>query len=370
MPATANWKYFNAVLHGEMLALAPASTSVNKNTTLLNSAYTHNSGGAAFGAPFCPLSSGNLTDFWCKVDAYTGTWASTDQLIKCEIREGLLGNNRLGSTTLVGSFNIDLTGAPTGWVAVTGLSLALTAGKFYSIIIGDPDGNGTNFVTMVNSLGGTPINPSFVGGATPRTTTDGFSTAGTSLSSRLAVTFRYDGQLYSMGGAFDTRATNTSGTYQRGVKFTMDENAILIGALNIAFEGFYNNTIINRFRLYEGGSTLPGGTPILDLTIPLTTINSATTPIPSAQFFGTANYLELKKGQTYRLTLAPSSGATLPRRITITGSPPAEVLAANLPRGGCWTDNLANSAAWTDDTASWSDMGPLLVPRRSPTVVG
>jgi hypothetical protein len=330
-------------------------------TLALNSAYVYGTSGSSYAAYFMNSEDANLTDFWCKVSAYSGTWSSTDQLIRVEVREGLNGSNIPG-TTLTGTFNVSLSGSPTGWVKTTlGSPITLTGGKFYWLIVGDPDGGATNFVTMIIRLGTAAGAVQSPIGSTTFTSTAGFSAAGTTNASIPSLAWQIGSNMYG-GQIFDTSAIITSGTYERGLRFKPNNDMTLIGVSM----GSDQSTLFtgNTLKLYQDSAS-PGGTTILSITAPTTTLNSGTSPTIGAYIFKQANWTRLQAGTWYRLVMAPAASLTVPRKLTMAASASSDSLLRIL-------NAPFESAHWIQQSASvWDDsqttalpiFGPVLIPQ-------
>lgn len=355
------WKSRNAVGNARQLICigGPGSTTVGETVLALDSAYTYGSSGDAVMFAFVPEETGNLTDFWVKVSAYTGTWGSTDGVINVQVREGLNGSNIPG-TSLTGSFTITLDGSTTGWIKKSGLSISLTAGKVYTIVIADADGSAGNFVTLIHkydsqsasTVTGSPFVPATI------TSTSGFSSAGTSANGSPAFVLKQNGVIYG-GGGFSTIATTASSTVERGLRFQVPEKCTLMGVYmpNDTSLLWVNHT----FKLYADG-TSPGGSALTSVTQSTTTVGGGTAPLPTSFLFPAASRYDLAPGTWYRLVVDPVSNLTAPRKCTIGGSPDADVLAAFLPFGnGHWIEE--SGGAWDDSQTTATPMfGPILAP--------
>lgn len=337
--------------------MVAGGASVTSATQPLNSAYTYGSAGAAMFTTFQARESANLTDFWIRVSSYTGTWGSTDGKIKVEIREGLNGTGIPG-TTLTASFDVTLDGSTTGWIKKSGLSISLTAGKIYCIVIGDPDGGGTNYVTVVAGYGSSLVVVPMVSDSAVRTTTNGFSTAASGGTPAMCYVAKIGSQLIC-GSGYDTRATTASSTNERGLRFQVPEKCTLIGVRwptdGAAAFGSH------AFKLYSG-STNPGGSTVKTWASVASTLASGTTPLPSTYMFPSADWVDLDAGTTYRMVFDPASNQTVPRKSTVGGSPDADVKAALGGGNGQWYWTEESGGAWSDDAASYPEFTPILVP--------
>lgn len=353
------WKSRNSVGNSRQLIAVggPGSTSTGETTLALDSAYTYASAGDALMYVFTPEESGNLTEFWIKVSSYTGTWASTDGVINVQVREGLASTS-VPSTTLTGSFTIPLDGSTTGWIKTTGISVALTAGKVYCLVIGDADGGASNFVTIVNKYDsqGSPTVTGSPFASITTTSIAGFSSAGTQASGSAACVLKQNGVIYG-GSGFSTIATVTNNTVERGLRFQVPEKCTLMGVFmpNDSVMLFGNHT----FKLYAG-ATAPGGSVLTSVT--QTSSTTGASPLPTGVIFSAANRYDLQPNTWYRLVVAPVSNINTPRKCTVGGSPDADVLSVFLPFGnGHWIEESGGS--WDDaQTNSIPMFGPILAP--------
>jgi hypothetical protein len=332
------------------------STTVGETTYALDSAFTFGSAGDCISVSFRAQETGNLTDIWIKVKQYNGTWASTDGVINVQVREGFSASNIPG--TLISSTTITLDGSTTGWIKKSGLSIALTAGKIYSIVVGDADGGAANFVTLVSdydssfsSSGHTFQNNGHF------TSVNGFSSAGTIVGAPITMHWKQAGILYA-GSGFDTIASIASSTIERGLRFRVPEKCTLVGVTaSLEDHTYFRNS--SAIKLYADG-TAPGGTTLLTVTTPTVT---GSTPNMPTYFFESASRYDLQPNTWYRLVVAPAASTTLPRKATITGNPDDDIRAALLPfgtsshwieeSGGTWDDTQTNSIPF---------FGPILAP--------
>lgn len=353
------WEYGNAFGAGLLAAIAQPTVSVT--TLALDSAYIYNSAGDAFFTAWSPDETGDLTDFWVKVSAYTGTWANTDGVINVEVRENIVATYRPGST-LIGSFTITLDGLTTGWIKKSGLAITLTAGKYYCFVIADADGGAADFVTVV--VKNSDDNQLPPGGArwgiTTVTTANGFSTTGSGAAGLGSVVIRQAGKLRA-GSTFSTLATVTSGTYARGARVKLPMDATLVGC-GVMFDApgvIFGNY---SFKVFADG-VAPGGTPLMSLAMPNTPLGG-TQPDIGSRILPAASQLDVDADTWYRYVWVPGADSTTPRKLTIGGSPDADVLLAALPFGGNahWIEDASGS--WNDSqTASYPFMALLFAPR-------
>lgn len=338
-----------------LLVRTQASTSVT--SMQLDSAYTYGSAGDALYMGIIAPVTGNLTELHIYVSAIAGT-GSTDGNLNWEIREGFNGN-RIPGTTLVASGTIALSGTA-GWKSATGLSVALTAGVIYLLVIGDADGDGTNNATVRVGVSGAPGAGGAPLFAEVATSTNGFSTTGTQTGRTASLAFRLDGSLY--GGTFmDNAATGVaSGTLARGSRFRLPMPATLVGV----------GASVDPNNLFAGGTwklfadaTAPDGSALKTWTRTATTFAGATI-FPQGSYF-LDDTVDLDANVWYRLVWIPAISTTTPRQLTGPSSPPSEVIEACFPFAGDfhWTHEVAGPA-WSDNTSALPNgMFPILYPR-------
>ena len=204
-----------------MIAMV-GDSAVTVSDILLDSAYTYNSAGDCFGWFFVASESANLTDIIFYVKTVNGT-GSTDGNLNWQVRESSAATDKPGST-LTGS-GTWATDGTTGWKTISGLSVALTAGKYYWVVIGDADGDGTNNTTISAASGALNLGSSLISNFV--SSTNGFSAA--SYVARQAFGAFKVGSVWHGGWPFDTFATTTSGTYERGCRFKLREPMTLVG---------------------------------------------------------------------------------------------------------------------------------------------
>lgn len=332
------------------------SSTVTETTLALDSAYTYGSAGDAFYIPFIAPASGNLTDFWLRVISYTGTWSSTDQALNVQIREGLNGNGKPG-TTLTGSFTVDLSASPTGWVKTSSLSIALTAGALYSVVIADADGSASNYCTISRHAPNARARGIF--GATTISSTDGFSTAGTSTTGMAVVGLKVDGVVYA-GAGVTSSSTLTNNTNERGLRFRSPTPLKLVGFTT--YIDFLVMLAGSALKLYAD-ATAPGGTALMSYTPTATTLGGASTiPVLCHHPLPPASQYDIAADTWYRFVLDPVASTTTPRRVSITGSPDSEILAALQPFGGDCYYTIESAGAWADTTTDGFLFSPVFAP--------
>lgn len=348
--------YFGMDFTSQIMAFGGVS-STTSGTLALSSAYVYGSSGAAaclliFIAP----ETANLTDIWFKVTAHGGTWASTDGLINWYVREGFNGS-RIPGTSLTGSGTYTHNGT-TGWKNITGLSVALTAGKVYSVIIADADGGATNNVTIATRYG-TTLYSNLVANECGTAST-GFASAYSPLTTAGACMVKV-GSLTFGGQIWDTATNVSNSTFERGNRFRPKEDCTFLGwcAAVDSLIMFANGHVL---KVYADGVN-PGGTPLLSVTTPATTLGGASNPSIPCCIIPAASRIDLSANTWYRCVIDPQTNITVPKKITAGGSPDATLLAAAIPFGGDYYTTEESGGAWSDTTSSFYNLGPILVPK-------
>lgn len=328
----------------------------------LNSAFTFGTSGGCYAWWFQAVDGGNLTDIMVAVASFSGTWGSTDGLINLEIRDGVgasagIPGSLVASTTLALS-----TGNALQWVTKSGLSVALTAGKWYCIVVGDADGGATNFVTM--RFGGKQA----VGGASlvySYNSTNGFTTA-SSMTNCAFIAVKVNGVVMS-GGLYYTNAAEPSGTLRRGHLLTFEETCELVG-----FRFFSNDTIpAGSIQVYDS-TTAPSGTPLFSHTY-VASVGSLAPITQTHYLFPIATSFTFKAGTRYRVVWQPSAAQTTPQLMQTFGNLTADLktLFGPSPNSNCQhTIEVSGGGSWTDDDTTRSGLGLILAPSTAPTIVG
>lgn len=336
---------------GNMISLV-GDSAVTVTDILLDSNYTYNTGGDCFGWFFVASESANLTDIIFYAKTINGT-GSTDGNLNWEVRESNAATDKPGSTlTASGTWATDGT---TGWKTISGLSAALTAGKYYWVIIGDSDGDATNNTTISAASGALNLGPAMVSNFV--SSTNGF-TASSYVARQAFGAFKV-GSVWHGGWPFNTLATTTSGTYERGCRFKLREPMTLVGFADPQDSTASESGSISKIY---ADATSPGGTTLLTFTNSTYTI-TGTRPTGSRLIIPAASRIDLDAETWYRCVVKTASSVTHPRKNTGPTTFPADLKTACFPSSGdCyWTEESGGS--WSDDSSALSLFGPLLVPK-------
>lgn len=273
-------------------------------TVALDSAYVYGTSGDAFGAAFLITYDGTLTDFWFLPGAKTGT-GSPDGNLNWEIRSGFGNQNYKPGTTVISSGTISCAALTADtWYKVTGLSVSLSAGTHYMLVIGDADGNGTNYTTINY---GSRVTSAVTNVRDVNITTDGWATAGTLSLGAPHFAFKFaDGTIFG-GAMWRTTGTTTSNTLARGIKLTIDAGypSIVWHTMNAITGSFGGWTV----KVLRGADALPNATPYYSHTIPAG-IDYSNTQAPGN--YNLPNPPVLSAGETWYLLIIPDASSNLP----------------------------------------------------------
>jgi hypothetical protein len=292
----------------------------------LNSAYVFNSSGGAYFQPFEFAEDGTITDVWVAVTRYSGTWSLTDKKILVEIRYHVDSTNIPGDLVTNGSLEVDLSSSPTGWVKASfpGGSLpSVDSDTPMVVVVGDPDGGATNYVTMTCAMrSASPASH------TPYSTTDGFRSSPTAVSYPSPLCVKHAGVMY--GGSLWLGSSNTtSNTRKRGFILTPDRDIAICGV----------TTAANReWRVY-GNDQLPNDTPLYTWTANANYVGEFTD-----RWFPTE--YTLKANTTYKVVFVPSVNTSFGYFPTLANAD-SDIYSLFPFNGNCgWIEQVNGSNSW------------------------
>ena len=323
--------------------------SVGAQTTVaLDSNYVAGTGGDAICARYVPPANVTVNNIYLFITGYTGTAANVND-INWEIRTG---TNLIPDATapgLVASGLVDPASA-TGWINISGLSAALTGGTTYWFIVGDADGNVTDYASVLqhHSMSfatAVAAYETWLSG----TTANGFSTI-TRSGVRSTLLARMNNGL-TYGSPFTANNTTTSSTNRKGLYVGgLTEQLKLWGwfALNAGAN-------LSGIELFSG-VTGPGGTP--DASSTQVYADSAGTDTGAIL----ATSATLAKSTVYRTVFTYSAAViSSPRRADVGAGNDSNVLAAMLGAGGWYWAEASGTTDWSNDlTTGWPLMGWLV----------
>lgn len=320
--------------------------------TALNSNYTSGSAGACTGGLFWHHIASNITDIYYRIASYTGTAANVND-INVEVRTYDFTNHKPttgapGLTELV----VSNPASATGWIKVTGFNAAPTANARFFVVVGDPDGNGTDCANVTRSIGFTidhqqgPLG--FIVGAC--NSTNGFSTISYAVDCYPALVLVHaNGSV--QGNSNTALANHTSNAVYRGnyfgdVPFSCKIFSCYSGDATLCLNAVQG-------KVFDS-STGPGGTELYASS--------------SSLIFNTLHYgaiyarpfPQLRIGNAYRIVLKPTSGNwTGPQRFQI-GTGVDDNLRKARAGYGSWYQTDENAGNWTDTTSELSAMGVVM----------
>lgn len=321
--------------------------------------------GAQYGFSFTPMENANLTDIWVAPASFTGSWSATDQLLNADVRVGLTAANRPGASS-AGTFTIPLAGTDSGkWVKKSGLSISLTAGVLYCLIIGDNDGSGSNFVTMNSSFASSPGTNWM---SSTMTTANGW-TAGAGVANSPCAIFKIGGKIYGGGVHGGSLVAFASSTRRRGNKIVVTSPAALVGfaqSSNLIFHGTGGQWTGEIFV----DAALPNSTPAWTYAFPAGV--TATSPVPSCVPVPLDNQFLFVPGHSYRVLVRPVSNSTAPSMLptfAMDAGDEADIRSLFAPDGiDIMATEEATATTWTDFPLRVSTVGLVLAMPFRPTL--
>ncbi len=334
--------------------LAVAFASGAQQTTALNSAYASGSTGNAIGARTVLQATKTLTNIYCFITAYTGTAANVNDL-NWELRTATTAvqvNTAGGGLVATGTKD---PASATGWINISGLSTAMSAGTLYFVIIGDADGNGTDSATVLNSHTGDPVASLLTGcDFAGSTTANGWTT--TTVVARIAnmVLAFSDGTV--KGSPFTANAASNSTTNRRGLRMSgLSGDVKIYGIMANAT----NANISGMEIIYD--DTAPGGAILANTT---TNFLYSTAAAPIGAFLA-APYT-LGRGIPYRLVLTYSGAATTPSKWSIGTGADANLKLAMIGGNGWYWAEANGTTDWSNDDAAAMPFMTIIIEDTSP----
>lgn len=232
-----------------------AMQSPAAQTLALDSAYTHNSAGDAYGIRFVAPASGSLTDVYVFVTAKTGSPGN----LTCELRNYSSGTASRPGTTAHATQTAAAPASGGKWVRFTFASpYSVTANTLYWIVIGDAAGSGSDFCTVQTA---SPLTNAEAGQTvfSPFTSAAGFSTNGTNIASYQMPTLCMKIGSKAYGVPYTTTGSYASSTRKRGWRIEGFTGPVKL-------RGTWMNSVSNcNGTVIFVGSAAPGSTPDLSV---------------------------------------------------------------------------------------------------------
>lgn len=320
------------------VGVTPGLSSPSLVSHNLSNNYVAGTGGNAIAARMMWPISDTLNALYFYLVSYAGTAANVTDL-NWEVRKGTsIPDTSAPGLVASGTFNPN---SATGWLVISGLSVALTANQGYFLIVGDANGNGTDFARVANTFFSDPQGY-FLWQAV--STVGGYTTRNAQASAAVIVAQLASGSV--LGSPYSTSSSGGSSSAERG--FKIPTALALKGGLKIwgLLGDGAQSTTITGVRVWSGTAG-PGGSP--DATG--TCIVYGITGNPSNQvgaLFGTP-YTLLPSTQ-YRITLTFSGAANSLGKLSIgTG---ADAVLRSAMFGGGWHHTIESGGVWSDDQDS------------------
>lgn len=339
------------------LKLLSGETAITQTTLALDSNYANNSAGDAIAGRFQVHATRTLQDLYYYITAYTGTAANVND-INIEIRpEASVGATTPHTATLTDSATSDPASA-TGWIKTTGLTAALTAAARYFAIVGDADGSGTDYATVLAQCtlcyDSNTSRPSKLGA---NRTTGGWASGNTAVGglaqASLVLTFA-DGSV--TGSPLTTSTTPASDTNQRGLRLTTSALAASLDIFGITWVNSGGN--LSGIKIYAGDAGPGSGEDhtSTDILFRNTAAERAGCMVASGAVY------RLTAGTAYSLVATYSAASTSgPRRHDIGTGEDANLRLAMPGNGNAYFRRANGSTDWSNDlVGSIPDMGVLI----------
>lgn len=319
-----------------------AGGSITATNLALDSAYTFGSAGDAIASRCSVIESETLNSVYFRVVSYTGTAANVNDL-NFQLRNETSG---LPGSTLHTSATKDPASA-TGWIALTGLSFAMTAANSpYWAILGDADGNGTDFATLMRSVNLSL--PEQIAFSQASQTTDGWGTQTLVVAPGSVLLVFASGR--TLGCPF-TASNVTSNTNKKGYVLGGFTTGVDLIGMMVAQDADYD-----RIEWWAG-SAGPSGSATQTGTLRIFA-NTAATTVAGMVFAGG---LQLAAGATGRLTVDSSVGGTTTLRRFNIGTGEDATLRSAMIGGGAFSYAEANGTTnWANDLVGSFPAGDLI----------
>lgn len=352
---------FNGIIIGSSISTIGTPLALDSN-------YVFGTSGDAIAGQFVLPEDLTLTDFWFVASAKTGT-GSTDGNINWEIRSGLgRGVNFSPGSTLVVSGTIAVSGITADtWTKVTlGTPQALSKGVFYSLIIGDADGDGTNYITIRNHTRSASCS---LFAASQLQTADGWATAGSINTHSATLALKFSNGFVCAGSPIRATSTLTNNQVLRGVKITLPAGGpALIWSGFQVFSAALSGWVCG---ILKGAASVPSDYPSGALwtnTLPAD-VNYSNSQA-AMQYFFPETMPRLVGGETYYLLFKPNANATVPAKTTAWSG-----MDSNLRKllSGHWGIDCsfvveASSSTWTEDADATAAIALLMSIASQPTI--
>jgi hypothetical protein len=322
-------------------ALTRTASQHSQTTLALDSAYTHASAGDAIARRLHFPVAETLSAVYYFVTAYTGTAANVNDLT-LELRNNSTTTGP--STTLHEGMSHD-PGATTGWRSSTGWSFAMSADTSYWLVLGDADGGGTDYATVLRNMSGYGL-PDEAASASAWQTTDGWASVRTAAAAPSNLVMLFSSGRVS-GNPMTSSAATASSQNRRGWRFVAPASIKLLGMV-VKAGAAVALTTRTSIELWTGTDG-PSGSPTATGTVEVKDYTSLADQA-FGYVFGTPP--TLTQGTAYRLVFTYGANSTSPSKMSIGTGADATLRSAMLG-GGTWYFAGANSTTdWSNDDES------------------
>jgi hypothetical protein len=192
---------------GFVYAAPEMGASVSQSTLALDSAYTNGSAGDAIAALTMMPASLTLNNVYFFITGYTGTAANVNDI---NVEICTQGSGKPNSTPAA-TGSVDPASA-TGWIKTTGFTQAMTVDTPYWTVVGDADGGGTDYATVLRNVTATQEGRSRTAAFQ---TTDGWATVVTGTTAQSGVVLNFSNST-SIGWPITANAAPSNNTNRRG----------------------------------------------------------------------------------------------------------------------------------------------------------
>jgi hypothetical protein len=317
-----------------------------QTTTALDSNYVAGTSGDAIGARIVLPATKTFDTLYFFITGYTGTAANVNDL-DLEIRAEATGGIP-DTTGTIDTETLDPASA-TGWVSKQfATPQNLTGGTRYHLIVGDADGNGTDFATVLQAV--SIMFTGNISGADTwhRTLTTGGWASGNTVNNKQAssVCAKFsDGT--AIGCPFSTATSPSNNQLRRGLLMSgLTETIKILGYLSSSSTGAYTGVEI------FAGTDLSNATPFATADQPIMAVASSTNE--TGFYFSTP--VTLAKSTQYRHVFTYNADTTVPVMYEI-GTGADATLKSMMFGGGSWYWTIDSAGpVWVDDDDAWPNM--------------
>ena len=321
------------------------------STHPLNTAYTAGSAGKGVLSRIQPYDSLTINKVYFNVSSYTGTAANVTD-IEVTIRSGTVTTVDNTGPGLLGSGSVNPTHVNGEWNGVTGLSVAVSPGSYYWVIVSDASGNGTDYATVnysVNNSYGFDTR-SILGPHASYSTTDGAASLTSDNTSSAIIIFFSNGEIW---GLSDFANSNPNGSQTRGMRVASGFPFDIVPRALMFYPNGTNTMSGGDIWLNSNG---PSGTPYIQSVNYVNVLDSGAVRVGVA--FASAA-LTIPANTPFRAVFNYSGANNTMAKHSAAPTGNADLRLALPDRGNIyWTE--ASGGSWLDDMDSIASLGLLI----------